>query len=365
MKKGLTISLVVIIILSILGLALVGCTKEQAPTTTAPATTKPAEQIILKWADADPISASRPTFAMIPTLDQLEKDSNGRIKVERYWGGTLVSADNTGAAIGSGLIDFGVPRQYTGGPFGLVALGGLPYAGKDCNNITKAINELVAKGYMKDDLTKVGLYYFTSVGSSGYHALLKDKKPMTFDQLKGIKIRNPGGYLGPALQAMGMVPVTLTPAEVYDAVSKGVVEAVAWHLAGFVDFKIHEVTKNLLMLDVGRFTTKFVAFNAKKWDTLPADVKALVAAALDDEYMALELESYEIGGNRSLETMKAKGMDIYNLPEAEMAKVVIAVTPVWDNAIADLDKKGLPGKQIITDFVDSLKAKGENPPWKP
>ena len=75
------------------------------------------------------------------------------------------------------------------------------------------------------------------MGTSGYSFMMKNKNPMTFAELSGIKIRNPGGYLASALKASVMVPVTIVPAEVYDAMAKGLVEAACWSRSALSDFK--------------------------------------------------------------------------------------------------------------------------------
>lgn len=335
-----------------------------APTTTTE-TSKP-DIITLKFAETDAANFSRPTYAMIPTLDEMEKLSNGRIVVQRFWGGTLVSAANCEPAITSGLIDFGAPRQYEGGPYLLCALGGLPYAAeKDGNSVTRAVNKLVAKGYMDAALQRANLKYLTHLGSTGYHIGFKNAKPMTFKDLAGIKIRDPGGYMGKALKAMGMSPTTLIPAEAYDGLSKGVVDAIFWHMPGHIDVGTWELYKSFLLLNLGRFTTKFMAFSQKRWDTLPPDIQKLISDLWGEKYMERELESYVISGKLAEDKMRGKGIDFYSLPEAEMEKVRKSVIPVWDQAIAEMDKLGLNGRQVMTEYTGFLKEFGEKPPWAP
>jgi hypothetical protein len=39
--------------------------------------------------------------------------------------------------------------------------------------------------------------------------------------------------------------------------------------------------------------------------------------------------------------------------------------PIWEKYIAEMEAKGLPGKEIVTEYVKALRQLGENPPYKP
>ena len=62
--------------------------------------------------------------------------------------------------------------------------------------------------------------------------------------------------------------------------------------------------------------------------------------------------------------MKASGITIYDWPQAEIDKARAAVVPIWNQAIEDMDKRGMPGRQIMIYYVAALNTLGENPPWK-
>jgi TRAP-type C4-dicarboxylate transport system substrate-binding protein len=117
--------------------------------------------------------------------------------------GGLLKANEEYEGIINGVADFGRTMLYTqGNLFQILALGMLPYAGKDPVNVYKAITEIINKGYVKDELK--GLHFFASTGTPSYAFLFTKKKPMTLKEMAGIKVRNPGGYMGDSLKALGM-----------------------------------------------------------------------------------------------------------------------------------------------------------------
>ena len=58
-------------------------------------------------------------------------------------------------------------------------------------------------------------------------------------------------------------------------------------------------------------------------------------------------------------------LEIYSLSPVEMEYAKIRTLPVWEQFIADAEAKGLPGKEIVADFVKILQGLGENPPYQP
>lgn len=334
-----------------------------APTTAAPA---PAvKPIVLKFPHFNPPTSSDLMYAFEPSFKELEEKSGGRVKVERYYSGSLLGDKELYEGILSGIGDFTkLAMGYQPGLFQLITIGEMPYAApKDANNAVRAINQLIKKGYMDSDLK--GLKAFTVVTTTPYNWLFKDKKPMTLEQLKGIKMRNPGAYLGKAIQAVGMAPVSLTPSEVYDGFAKGVVEGVYWMNASFVTYRASDVGKYLLQVSAQFWTASLVAMNEKTWNSLPKDIQGLMEDIFTEKMMLRHLEAWQKTDEPALKTMRDKGIEVYSWPQAEVDKMRKAILPVWDDGVKDLDKKGLNGKQVMTEFVNNLKALGENPPWAP
>jgi len=322
-----------------------------------------AQQIVLKFADHNIATGVAQAHAIIPTLKKIEERSGGRLKIESYWGGSLVTAATAYESLRSGLIDIGKPGEYAKGAFLVMTIGAMPFAARDPRNIPVALNTLIKRGYMDESLK--GLKFLTIGCTSPYGFLFKDKKPMKMEDFKGIKVRSPGAYLGSGINALGMTPVTVTPTEVYDAISKGVVEGGYWSRSSHVDYKIHELCKYFLAIDAQIWSSSLFAMNENSWKKLPPELQKIIEEEMGDKLGKMQVEAYLKGDQEAEKVMKAKGIEIYTLSPLEIERIRKAMLSVWEVGISDLNKKGLDGKKIMAEFVIELRKLGENPPWSP
>jgi TRAP-type C4-dicarboxylate transport system substrate-binding protein len=67
----------------------------------------------------------------------------------------------------------------------------------------------------------------------------------------------------------------------------------------------------------------------------------------------------------AIKKMADQGIETYKMPEAEMQKMKRAAVVIWEKYIADTESKGLSGKTVATEYVNALKALGENPVYQP
>ena len=91
--------------------------------------------------------------------------------------------------------------------------------------------------------------------------------------------------------------------------------------------------------------------NPAKYDSLPADLKALIdkstgpAAA---ETFGKSWDEAEVHGKKSL---LAKGVAVTVLPADELARMKQAFAKQIDEAIAMVEKKGLPGRKFYAAYT--------------
>jgi TRAP-type C4-dicarboxylate transport system substrate-binding protein len=165
------------------------------------------------------------------------------------------------------------------------------------------------------------------------------------------------GPTATSIKALGAIPVAMPMPDVYEALSKGVIEANLAPPEVLKTFKHAELTKYITVFPPVYNSLQGCVMNLKKWNSLPKDVQAafekvnegwsMKAAAIWDEQMKVNGIDYGI---------KEHGMEISRLPEAEFDKAMKLMQPLLDDYIAEMNKKGLPGKEII-DFVKEKAAK--------
>jgi TRAP-type C4-dicarboxylate transport system substrate-binding protein len=105
-------------------------------------------------------------------------------------------------------------------------------------------------------------------------------------------------------------------------------------------------------------------FNKQKFASLSPDVQKTIRD-VSKEYSFVYLQSGLDTDEDAMNVMKQAGIEIYTWPDEEVNKLKTAALTIWGSYIDDLEDKGLPGKEMVNEFVSILKDLGENPPSVP
>jgi TRAP-type C4-dicarboxylate transport system substrate-binding protein len=242
-------------------------------------------------------------------------------------------------------------------------VGNLPFACQDPANLLKAMDALSEKGYFDSQWDEVEFLAWNS--TTPYKFLFRAVKPMTFDELKGLKARAPGGLATECEAAIGMVPVSVLPGDTYTAWQTGLVDVWVHPVGAVVKYKFNELPTKAL-LDESFFTMVNAAmiFNKAKFASLPKSVQKTIKEVVQ-EYASVYLQSGIDTDEQALDVMAAAGIEVYTWPDAEVDKLKAAALPMWEKYISDLEAAGLPGEELVSDFIKILKDLGEDPPSLP
>ena len=137
---------------------------------------------------------------------------------------------------------------------------------------------------------------------------------------------------------MGASSVTMGSSEVYMGIQRGTIDGQTSGTTAMRDRKMYEVHKYLTVTN--HASPEFiVAINEKSYSKLNADQKkALDAAALEVRDMIRANAKAE--DLKALADLKAKGMEVYEVPENELQAWRDATKPVWDLFIKENGKFG-------------------------
>jgi TRAP-type C4-dicarboxylate transport system substrate-binding protein len=293
---------------------------------------------------------------------ELEEKSNHQLKFKVYWSGALGKGPDQFAMVVNGVADM---CDYAGswgkGKFTLSDVANLPLAAKNGANVIRAMNAMSDNGFFEKQWGEVVILTFSA--TPPYDMLLKSVQPMTVDGLKGLKIRSPGGYASKYLESLGMLPVSITPADAYMAWQTGVVDAWTNPPGALVKYKFNEIgTKAILDADLQVFGNAAMIINKQVYNSMSAELRRLLV----DTARKYIFVYYDLGEKNDIEALavaKNDGIDVYQMPEAEMARIKTSARPMWERYINDLEAKGLPGKAVVAEFSRLLKELGENPPY--
>jgi TRAP-type C4-dicarboxylate transport system substrate-binding protein len=180
----------------------------------------------------------------------------------------------------------------------------------------------------------------------------KNKPVRKIEDLKGLKIWTTGKLPVQTAKALGFTPVAMTPGEVYLALDKGVIDGCFADFEILVSRRFYEVTKYITTNLYLNHTPFYVIMNQGVYDGLPGDIKR----AFDQYSGDWAVEFYgKIRDKEELRAKKAaeeKGMELIQLPAAEVSKAKSMVEPVKANYAAELESKGMPGKKALQELLN-------------
>lgn len=274
---------------------------------------------------------------------EIEKRTNGAVKINMYPGATLTPADQCYDGVVKGISDIGMSvLSYTKGRFPLTEVIDLPQGYKSGSQVTNLCNAYYEK-FKPKELADTQIMYLHGHGPGIFHT----KKPVNkMEDLKGMKIRGTGTSAKvPA--ALGATPVAMAQTETYDALQKGVVDGLVSPLEALKGWKFVEVTKYTTQnLGSSYSIAFFVAMNKKKWDSLPKDVQETIQK-VNKEWIGKTAETWNNMDKEALELALSKGNQIIKLSPEEDARWAKAVSPIFDEYVKTTKEKGLPGQEAL------------------
>lgn len=316
-----------------------------------------AQEVTLKFHHIWPPQAMAPVRVIGPWCDKIAAESNNRMKCQ------LLPAMSGGGTppqlvdrVKDGVDDLVVTLPgYTAGRFPAMEVFELPFMTNSAEVAAAAAWDYLQKYALKEfPGTKV---LATWVHDEGYvHTANKQIK--TLDDFKGLKMRAPTRQTNKLLARLGATPVGMPVTGVADALSKGTIDGFALPWEVIPAFKLHEMTRFHTQTDPTRpalYSAGFVfAMNQARYDSLPADLKKVIddnsGAALSRQVGKIWDESQTPGRKAAAD----RGNTIITISAAETDNWIKASAPIYDEWLADVDKRGLPGKQMLQDARDLL-----------
>ncbi|BAU77304.1 TRAP transporter substrate-binding protein [Metapseudomonas furukawaii] len=283
----------------------------------------------------------------------VEEMSNGRLKIKVYAAGELVPALEVFDAVSRGTAEMGhgAPYYWKGKVPAAQFFCALPF-GPNAQEMNAWLHrgggiELWEEVYKPFGVLPMACGA-TGVQTAGWF----NKEINSVEDFNGLKMRTPG-LGGEVLTKMGGTVVNLPAGEIFTALQTGAIDATEW-IGPYNDLALglHKAAKYYYTPGWQEPNVTFeLDVNLKAWETLPADLKAIVRAAARDVNGDM-LDDYNARNMEAMEKLKAEGVEVRRLPEAvltrlrEVASEVVeasaaadpAATKVWQQQKAYLER---------------------------
>jgi len=282
---------------------------------------------------------------------EIEKRTHGGVAITIFPSGTLTPADKCYDGVVKGISGIGSSAlSYTKGRFPLMEVIDLPLGYK---NATVAVNLANAtyKKYQPKEMSDVKVMYFQAHGPGLFHF---KKLVRTLEDLKGLKIRSTG-LSAKIVAALGATPVAMTMGETYDALAKGVVDGSTAPIAALEGFKWGEVVKYTTENFGSSFTAAFfVVMNKSTWNGLPPEVQKIIEG-VNEEWIKKTGPVWDEYDKTGRDFALKLGNQMIPLSKEEEERWAKKVSVTFDDYLKDMEKKGLPGAEVLKFCQDFLK----------
>ena len=276
--------------------------------------------------------------------EKIGKLTNGKVNIKMFSGGALGKPTTQYMSLKKGVMDiaFVVP-SYTPGEFPLSAFIDLPFMFDTGEQASKVLWKVYEK-YLRDEYKNVVPLWMYTTEPGMFHMTKKQVK--TLEDLKGLKLHTSSTTSAKAMTKLGAVPMMGNITEWYESMERGVSDGVQVPMNTMPGFGFHEVVHYHTMTDfaVAGF---LVAMNKKAFNKLPADVQKVIMDNSGLEMAAISGKTYDKVGEFGIGMAKKAGNTFYYLPSAERKRWVEKTLPVSEEWVKDMEKKGLPGKEVL------------------
>lgn len=319
-----------------------------------PAETTQEEAVELKLGQFSAPVHVQQTGAMEPFAEEIEKATDGKVKIEIYSGGALGGPQETFDNIVTGIMDIGWGLQgYTAGKFEAHSVLQLPF---QADGTAEQLSLLAQKMYdqtpeIQEEYSEVKPLWFHAADS--YAIFTKGKAVNSFEDVKGLKLRTPNTEASEMIKAWGATPVSLPANEVYDSLSKGVVDGAVLPIAALKDFNLFDVVD---YVTYGSFNTSifYMAMNKDSWDQLSPENQQIIEEKSGETMAKMAGQAFDAQMEIAEKEAKEAGIEFITLPDAELQKFKDVSKVVTEEWLDKMEKKGIDGQKIYDESVQLL-----------
>lgn len=232
-------------------------------------------QTVLRFATTLPEGAGIVRDFLQPWAESVTADSNGALTIEVLNGPTIANSRNVFEQVLTGVVDI---AWGTHGamptPFPRTSVVVLPFEVDNAITGSEALWSLYEQGLLDGEYDLIAPLGLVATPPAGLHSV----DPVdTLDDMAGLKVRASDAIAAQVITALGAAPIALTPPELYQGVSQGVVGSVHTPYTGLVTFNLQEVTHDHLDAALGSLPG-MIFINRAVYDGLPADARAALDA---------------------------------------------------------------------------------------
>jgi tripartite ATP-independent transporter DctP family solute receptor len=259
--------------------------------------------------------------------DLVKEKTGGRVKITVYPAMQLGDPKTQAEGLRMGTLDSAWVASAALAPF-IPDMGAIsfPYLFKDRTHVGKALNGKAGE-MLGMAAEKIGIKVL-AWGENGYRQITNSKRPVVKPaDLNGVKLRvYPIDIYISTFENLGAIVVPMSLSELYMAMQTGAVDGQENAVDLVTSYKFYEVQKYLTMSN-HIYGDWAIAFNLRKWNTLPKDLQEIVTQCAK-ETAVFQIKLATDTENEKIALLKQKNVRID--PISGYDEWRLKVKPVYD-----------------------------------
>jgi TRAP-type mannitol/chloroaromatic compound transport system substrate-binding protein len=284
----------------------------------------------------------------------IKEKTGGRIDIELVPVASVVPIPQTLDAMTRGVL----AGHYTGSPYfagkdpAFAIMGDTMAAYENAAQRDRWFDEGGGTALARKLYAQYGVHFVSNVYTP--EEWLPSKKELTkLEDLKGLKLRGPGGTVSELFKRAGAGVVELPGTEVFNALQSGAVDAADWGWHSLNErMGIYKIAKFAVYTRHSMGVTE-VSFDKKKWDALPAETRDLFERELK-AYSKARIAVYQKEDEEATKRAVEAGVKLVRWPASEYEKIQKILLDIW----ADDAKKSPMAKEMVDSHLAFMKKIG-------
>lgn len=268
---------------------------------------------------------------------KIEERTGGKVKIDITYAGGLGKGDEVFNLAGRGAIDMAVaaPGYYADQLLFWKAFQ-TPFVFASGDQAMKVLLSVTEEfPVYKEEMDKMNLVWLYQQPLGPYYLTGPSPECDKVDALKGKKLRSFGADIPKMHAAIGAVPVTIPPVELYEALQRGTIDYSFINAGNVQQYKLQEVAKyncGTIMAITGHN----VVIGKRAWARLPKDIQDIFmdqAKKTQQDYLAWLNDAEK----KTVADLESKGAVFKPFPAEELAKWKKAAPDflkVWEDDVA-------------------------------
>lgn len=261
------------------------------------------------------------------------------VSVDLYDSGALLNAEQTIPGLLQGVADVVVQTSsYVSTSYPILGVYELPFVNEGFEQIRKALAyDSPLSRLINENLRPRGLFSLGAMPTTQEWLFTVDRPIEKPEDVRGLRIRTAGHVEGQTIRALGGSPVSLSSAELYEALERGTIDGMVSYMGTVISRDLQNVLKYGTEAHFGDYSVDPYA-NVHWYDSLPATTREALQAggkAIAEDGTAHEVSIHE---NEYRSRIEDSGVEIITLDDAQTERFRQATQPVlqwWKDMVGD------------------------------